>query len=71
MMEINKIYQGNSLEVLKTFPDASIDCCITSPPYWGLRSYMPGIVKLKEDAPEWVKEKIKQLNISPINQNNL
>jgi site-specific DNA-methyltransferase (adenine-specific) len=35
----NKILNGNSLEVLKTLPDNSIDCCITSPPYWGLRDY--------------------------------
>lgn len=27
------------MEVLKTFPDNSISCCITSPPYWGLRDY--------------------------------
>lgn len=38
-MDQNKIYQGSSLEVLKTFPANSIDCCITSPPYWGLRDY--------------------------------
>ena len=35
----NKILQGNCLEVLKTLPDNLIDCCITSPPYWGLRDY--------------------------------
>ena len=39
MIELNKIYQGDSLEVLKTFPDKSVNCCITSPPYWGLRDY--------------------------------
>ena len=38
-MEMNKIYQGDCLEVLKTFPDESVNCCITSPPYWGLRDY--------------------------------
>ena len=38
-MELNKIYQGDSLEVLKTFPDNSINCCVTSPPYYGLRDY--------------------------------
>lgn len=38
-MEVNKIINGNCLEVLKTIPDNSIDCCITSPPYWGLRDY--------------------------------
>lgn len=38
-LPIDKIIQGNTLDVLKTFPDESIDCCITSPPYWGLRDY--------------------------------
>ena len=38
-MELNKIYLGDNIETLKSFPDASIDCCITSPPYYGLRDY--------------------------------
>jgi site-specific DNA-methyltransferase (adenine-specific) len=38
-MEFNKIYCGNTLDVLKTFPDESINCCVTSPPYWALRDY--------------------------------
>ena len=38
-MDLNKIYQGDSLEVLKTFPDEIVDCVVTSPPYWGLRDY--------------------------------
>lgn len=36
----NKILQGDSLDVLKTLPDESVDCIITSPPYFGLRDYM-------------------------------
>src|SRR6185312_5720183 len=31
--------QGEALAVLKTFPDSCIDCCMTSPPYWGHREY--------------------------------
>jgi DNA modification methylase len=38
-MEVNSIIQGDTLEVLKTFPDDCIDTIITSPPYWGLRDY--------------------------------
>ena len=38
-MELNTIIQGSALSVLKSMPDESIDCCITSPPYWGLRDY--------------------------------
>ncbi len=34
-----KIIEGNSLEVLKTFESESIDCVITSPPYFQLRKY--------------------------------
>ena len=39
MIEVNRIIQGDALKVLKTLPDESIDCCITSPPYWALRDY--------------------------------
>ena len=39
MIEINKTYQGNSLHILKTFPDNYFHSCINSPPYYGLRSY--------------------------------
>ena len=38
-MEVNKIYEGDALEVLKTLPKESVDMCITSPPYWSLRDY--------------------------------
>jgi DNA modification methylase len=38
-LEKNKIYLGNSLNVLKTLPDESIDLCVTSPPYYNLRNY--------------------------------
>ena len=37
-----KILQGDSLEVLKTLEPESVNCCITSPPYWGLRDYGMG-----------------------------
>ena len=32
-MELNKIYHGNNLDILKTFPDNSIDSIVTDPPY--------------------------------------
>jgi len=38
-LKLNHIYQGNSLDVLKTLPDESINCIVTSPPYWKLRRY--------------------------------
>ena len=33
------IITGNCLDQLKTLPDGSVHCCVTSPPYWGLRDY--------------------------------
>ena len=36
---LNKIIQGDCLEVLKTLPNESIDMVMTSPPYWALRDY--------------------------------
>ncbi len=39
MIELNKIYNENCLTGLKRISDKSIYCCVTSPPYWGLRDY--------------------------------
>lgn len=37
------IYHGDALTVLRELPAASVNCCVTSPPYWGLRDYgIPG-----------------------------
>jgi DNA modification methylase len=33
------VYQGDCREVLPTLADASVDCVVTSPPFWGLRDY--------------------------------
>lgn len=38
----NKIICGDSIEKLKELPDGIVDCCITSPPYYGLRDYGTG-----------------------------
>jgi hypothetical protein len=34
-----RILQGDCRDVLKTLPDESVHCVVTSPPYWGLRDY--------------------------------
>ena len=38
-LPINKIVWGDAFKTLKKFPDNSVDCIITSPPYWGQRFY--------------------------------
>lgn len=34
-----RIIIGDVLDVLRKMPSNSVDCCVTSPPYWGLRDY--------------------------------
>lgn len=34
-----RVLHGHVLKMLARLPEASIDCCVTSPPYWGLRDY--------------------------------
>ena len=36
---IDKIINGNCVDIMKNIPDNSIDMCITSPPYDNLRTY--------------------------------
>lgn len=38
-MILDQILQGDALAQLATLPAESVDCCITSPPYYGLRDY--------------------------------
>lgn len=38
-METNKIYEESCLDTCHRFDDGTIDCVITSPPYWQLRDY--------------------------------
>lgn len=50
MSEPVTILHGDVIEQLRTLPDESVQCCVTSPPYYGLRSY------LKADDPAKVHE---------------
>lgn len=47
-----KIFQGNCLDKLKELPKQSINTCITSPPYWGLRDYQKDEQFGLEETPE-------------------
>jgi len=47
-----ELHLGDCLNVLRAMPDNSVHCCVTSPPYWGLRDYgHDGQIGL-EDTPE-------------------
>ena len=55
------IFCGDSLEVLRTLPDESVQCCVTSPPYWGLRDYgVEGQIGLEKNLSDHL-EKIVSL----------
>lgn len=35
-----ELLTGDCISVLKTLPNKSVQCCVTSPPYYGLRRYL-------------------------------
>ena len=45
---------GDAGEILRQMPDNSIDCCITSPPYWGQRSYENGGIGLENNPEDFI-----------------
>lgn len=50
------LYHGDSLSVLRVMPDQSVDCCVTSPPYFGLRDYgVEGQYGLEASPAEYVE----------------
>lgn len=59
-MEVNKIYCGDALQVLSTIPDESVNCCVTSPPYWALRDYgVHGQIGQESTPDEYVMKMVK------------
>lgn len=49
------LYCGDSLAVLKTLPPESVQCCVTSPPYFGLRDYgVDGQIGLEKTPESYV-----------------
>lgn len=58
-----KIIQGDCIEVLKTLEDESIDCVITSPPYWQIRDYnVSGQIGLEDNVDEFLDKLINVFN---------
>jgi DNA modification methylase len=64
------IITGDSVEKLRGLPDESVHCVVTSPPYWGLRSYLPGKVKIKDNLTTeeklYLKEQLTVLGLNGI-----
>ena len=49
---MSELYCGDAAEVLKTLPEKSINMCVTSPPYYGLRDYGKNVRLGRESTPE-------------------
>lgn len=55
-----QILIGDALEQLKLLPDESVNCCVTSPPYWGLRDYgVAGQLGLEKSPAEYVSKMVE------------
>lgn len=52
---MNEIRQGDALETLESIPADSVDCIVTSPPYWGLRNYgIAGQIGVESQASDFI-----------------
>lgn len=55
-----QLLTGDVLDMLRALPSESVHCCVTSPPYWGLRDYgVTGQIGLEESLPEWVDRMVQ------------
>lgn len=61
VMETDTIIHNDCLDALKDMPSESVHCCVTSPPYYGLRDYgMDGQVG-REATPEQYIRKLTEI----------
>lgn len=57
---VDVILQGDVLDRLRELPEQSVNCCVTSPPYWGLRDYgVAGQLGLEKTPKEYVAKMVE------------
>ena len=55
VLDDSVIFEGDALTVLGRLPSQSVQCLVTSPPYWGLRDYnIPDQIGLEETMPQFI-----------------
>ncbi len=55
-----RIIVGDCLDSLRAMPDQSVNCCITSPPYFGLKNYeATGQIGLEQRVPEYLSALVR------------
>lgn len=51
-----RVLVGDCIEAMRLMADQSVNCCVTSPPYFGLRDYgVEGQIGLEQRAPHYVE----------------
>src|ERR1035437_3122392 len=51
------LFEGDALQVLQRLPSESVQCVVTSPPYWGLRDYdVPDQIGLEPTLPQFINK---------------
>ena len=69
-MATHRIIIGDVLDGLASMDAGSCRCCVTSPPYWGLRQYLPDGVRIRPDLSDEDRERLMaeldRLGIVPI-----
>jgi site-specific DNA-methyltransferase (adenine-specific) len=54
-LEDSVLFEGDALQVLRLLPADSVQCVVTSPPYWGLRDYgIEGQIGHEESLPQFI-----------------
>ena len=54
------IHVGDCLQSLRSMPDQSVHCCVTSPPYFGLRDYgVDGQIGLEQTPEEYIAKMVE------------
>lgn len=57
---INTIFTGDCIEKMAALPDGCVNCCVTSPPYYGLRDYgVDGQIGLEESPEAYVGKMVE------------
>ena len=55
----SRILIGDCIESMRALPDQSVNCCVTSPPYFGLRDYgVDGQIGLEKTPEEYVAKMV-------------
>lgn len=63
-LQSSVIVEGDAIDALKAIPRESVQCVVTSPPYWGLRDYgIDGQIGLEVTLPEFINHLVGVFNV--------